>query len=296
MDLKVRHLISDVAVIGQPGVIGARTKCCKTLLALDMALSVSAGIPFLGHFVVPQAGPVVMLSFESGGATLRENFYRMGLARGLTPDEVADLPVYWQFEHRPCLSDPSHINALGELVSKVGAKLVIDDPLNLTLFAPGDVPRSGDLFYMGQRLAGLGDLCRTTGVTLYVLHHFRKTGVPSDEEPASLDELSMSGVAEFVRQWILLQRRQPYADDGQHDLWCRIGGMLVTPVSTACRSTRAGTAGRGRLASSEWPTCALKSSSSGKTARPKNRANEKKNTPAACSGRCNNFPTATRPR
>lgn len=224
MDLRQTYLIDRVTVQGQQGTIGGRSKCCKTLVAIDMALSVASGTPFLGHFHVPQAAPVIFLSYESGGATLQRTFDLMARSRGLTPDDTASLPIYWQFEDRICLSDPWHIDAAADLVKRLGAKLLIDDPLYLTLFGPGDVPKSGDLFYMGQRLAGLGELCHSTGVAAYVLHHFRKSAIQDNDEPAGLDELSMSGLGEFVRQWVLLQRRQPYANDGRHELWARIGG------------------------------------------------------------------------
>jgi len=220
----LRHLVKDCLIQGQPGVVGGRSKCCKTLVALDLALSVASGTPFLGHFEVPQPENVGFFSFESGPATLQLNFYRMALARGLSPDDIFDLPIFWQHEHRPCLSDASHIGALGELVAKHDLRLLVVDPLYLTLFGPDDAPKSGDLFFMGQRLAGLGDLSLATGATVLVLHHFRKSAIQDNDEPAGLEELSMSGVGEFVRQWILLQRRETYANDGTHQLWARIGG------------------------------------------------------------------------
>lgn len=224
LDLEHNYLIRDVAIQGQPGGGGGRSKTCKTLVFLEMAVAVASGTPFLGSFEVPQAAPVGFFSYESGGATMQRHLLRIGQARGLTADDIASLPIYWQFQDRVCLSDPEHLEAMGELVSKHDLKLLIVDPLYLTLFGPGEMPKSGDLFYMGQRLAGLGDLCRKTGVTLYVLHHFRKSGVKDDEEPAGLEELSMSGLGEFVRQWLLLQRRTPYANDGHHELWARVGG------------------------------------------------------------------------
>ena len=34
----------------------------------------------------------------------------------------------------------------------------------------------------------------------------------------------MSGIGEWARQWLLLQRRCPYQSDGNHELWMRCGG------------------------------------------------------------------------
>ena len=224
LDLRQQYLVKDAVVLGQPGVDAGRSKSCKTMTGLDLIVSVAAGRKWLDYFEVPQAAPVGVFSFESGAPTIRDAFSRIAKSKGLTPDEMQDLPISWQFDNRPILSCAKHIDAMGELATKLGWKLIFVDPLYLTLFGPGDAPKSGDLFAMGQALAPLGDLARNTGAAVYVCHHFRKTGILDNEEPAGLEELSMSGVGEFTRQWILLQRRTPYANDGHHELWARIGG------------------------------------------------------------------------
>jgi len=224
LDLRQQYLVKDAVVLGQPGVDAGRSKTCKTMLGLDLIASVASGRKWLGYFEVPQAASVGVFSFESGAPTIRDALSRIAKSKGLSPDETRDLPISWQFDNRPILSCAKHIDAMGELAAKLGWKLIFVDPLYLTLFGPGDTPKSGDLFAMGQALAPLGDLARNTGAAVYVCHHFRKTGILDNEEPAGLEELSMSGVGEFTRQWILLQRRTPYANDGRHELWARIGG------------------------------------------------------------------------
>jgi len=77
---------------------------------------------------------------------------------------------------------------------------------------------------MGPTLQGLAELGQRAGCTIALLHHFRKGGQPDDENPAGLEELAQSGVSEWARQWLLLQRRAPYQGDGKHLLWMRCGG------------------------------------------------------------------------
>jgi len=101
---------------------------------------------------------------------------------------------------------------------------VIIDPLYLALLSAETAGAASNLFAMGAALQPLSKLAQEAGVTLIVLHHFRKGGQPSEDEPAGLEELTMSGAAEWARQWILLQRRAAYQGDGRHLLWMRCGG------------------------------------------------------------------------
>src|SRR5271156_5847825 len=53
----VTSLWSEQAV----GIIGGEPKCCKSFLALDLAVAVAAGVPCLRRFTVPRAGRVLLL-------------------------------------------------------------------------------------------------------------------------------------------------------------------------------------------------------------------------------------------
>jgi RecA-family ATPase len=56
----VKNLWSEEGV----GIIGAEPKCCKTFLALDLAVAVAAGAPCLGRFPVSRAGRVLLYAAE----------------------------------------------------------------------------------------------------------------------------------------------------------------------------------------------------------------------------------------
>src|SRR3974390_3509885 len=61
-------LVDNVLVEGQPAVIGGPKKTLKTTCALDLAISLATGTPFLGHFRVAQPVRVAVLSGENGTA------------------------------------------------------------------------------------------------------------------------------------------------------------------------------------------------------------------------------------
>ena len=52
----VTGLWSEQAV----GIVGGEPKCCKSFLALDLAVAVASGTPCLRRFVVPTAGRVLL--------------------------------------------------------------------------------------------------------------------------------------------------------------------------------------------------------------------------------------------
>ncbi|MHB1036813.1 MAG: AAA family ATPase [Pirellulales bacterium] len=218
-DLRPRFRIRNVLVAGQPCIVGARAKGMKTSVACDLGVSLGSGTPFLGMFVADRCR-VGFWSGESGAAVLRETARRIAEARQV---DLADCSILWSF-CLPKLCREAHLDALATVIQKESLDVAIIDPLYLSLLDPQSQGRPGDLFYMGSLLSPLTEIAQSTGVTFVILHHFRKSGIADDAEPAGLEELTQSGVSEWCRQWILLQRRSPFQGDGRHELWMRTGG------------------------------------------------------------------------
>jgi hypothetical protein len=63
----VQGLWSDQAV----GILGGEPKCCKSFLALDLAVSVAAGTPCLRRFAVRRTGPVLLFPAQDSLAVVR---------------------------------------------------------------------------------------------------------------------------------------------------------------------------------------------------------------------------------
>jgi len=59
-----RWLIAGLWSEQAVGIVGGEPKCCKSFLALDIAVAVAAGIPCLRRFAVPRSGRVLIYAAE----------------------------------------------------------------------------------------------------------------------------------------------------------------------------------------------------------------------------------------
>src|ERR1043165_4325918 len=80
----VEGLWTDQAV----GILGGEPKCCKSFLALDIALSVASGSPCLRHYPVQRPGRVVFFPAEDSLAIVRQRLDGLAAAATLTLDQL----------------------------------------------------------------------------------------------------------------------------------------------------------------------------------------------------------------
>lgn len=218
-DFRLNWLIDYTLAAEQAGVIGAFAKSMKTTIAIDLALSLGTATPFLGKFNVRNKVRVAMLSGESGKWVIQETARRIAKSKGVN---LADAEVLWGFE-LPQLSDLMDLSELADGLKAAGVQVVIIDPLYLCLLTgstSGDM--SKNVYEMGPHLLAIARRCLEIGVTPLFIHHSNRTIKVG--EPMELQHLSGAGVAEFVRQWVLLNRESAYEGDGVHKIWMTIGG------------------------------------------------------------------------
>jgi len=89
----VEGLWSDEAV----GILGGEPKCCKSFLALDLAVSVASGAPCLRRFAVRRTGPVLLFPAEDSLVAVRRRLDGICSAAGVgfqsLPVEVITAPT-----------------------------------------------------------------------------------------------------------------------------------------------------------------------------------------------------------
>ena len=82
----VDQLWGDEAV----GIVGGEPKCCKSFLALDLAVAVASGAPCMRRFAVARSGRVLLFAAEDALHVVRQRL--VGIARAAGRD-LADLDI-----------------------------------------------------------------------------------------------------------------------------------------------------------------------------------------------------------
>lgn len=215
-DCSVEFLIPDVLAKGQHHILGGPLKCCKSLIATDLAVSLAMGGKFLDHF--PAARPVrtIILSGESGWPVFQENIRRISTARGATEQQLENLLTGVRL---PKFGNSLHQDAICTYIVEQKAEAVIFDCAYRCI--PGD--QVSNQFAMGEVLDSIGNALEAVGATLILLCHTPKHVAPGD--PLELDNVAFAGFSEFAAQWFIVNRQTRYEPGtGRHFLWAVVGG------------------------------------------------------------------------
>ena len=214
---ETRYLIPGILAAGQLGGIFGAFKTLKTSLTADLLISLASGTPFLGQFAVAQPGKVLFLSGESGLAALQSLARRICAARLLALDELKNFELCPRL---PRLDNGADMRSLRRIITNKKPVCVAIDPAYLSIRGYD----ARNLFAMGALLRPLAEIGDSTGCTILVVHHCKRSKYSSGD-PATLDDVAWSGFAEFAAQWLLLSRRRRFDPEaGRHELWFGAGG------------------------------------------------------------------------
>jgi hypothetical protein len=153
------------------GVLAAEDKAGKTWAILDLAVSVAAGRPWLGHFPCPQAGRVLVFLGEGNQRAIVRRLRAICAYKHLAVEELA-ARIRLCFRVPRLTSGTDLAAVTGELAASPAA-LVILDPLYL---AVGTAGAGADLYAMGAVLSAIQGVCQQAGAALVVVTHWNKTG------------------------------------------------------------------------------------------------------------------------
>jgi hypothetical protein len=155
------------------GVFAAEDKAGKTWAILDLALSVAAGAPWLGHFPCPPSGRVLVFLGEGGERAMVRRLRAVAAHHGVDLDELGEARLLRLCFRVPTLTSGEDLATIEAELADRPAALVVIDPLYL---AVGAGATGANLYAMGAVLSAIQAVCQAAGAALVVVTHWNKTG------------------------------------------------------------------------------------------------------------------------
>ncbi|MBI2392034.1 MAG: AAA family ATPase [Deltaproteobacteria bacterium] len=163
-----RWLVASLWARAGVGILGGAPKCCKSWLALEMAVAVASGASCLGVFAVGDVGPALLYMAEDAAPIVKTRLAGICRHRGL---ELASLPIH--LITAPALRlDRAHDQVrLRDAVAKYAPRMLVLDP-----FVRLHRIDENDAGQVSALLGYLRELQRAHDVAVLVVHHARKNG------------------------------------------------------------------------------------------------------------------------
>jgi hypothetical protein len=163
-----RWLVTGLWLDQSVGVLGGEPKCCKSFLALDLAVSVASGTACLRQFSVPTAGRVLLYAAEDALHIVRRRLEGICAAAQVS-FEGLDVQVITAPTVR--LDLPADRERLERTVDAFKPRLLVLDPF--VRLHRIDENLSGEV---APLLAYLRELQRRHAISVLVVHHAKKGG------------------------------------------------------------------------------------------------------------------------
>ena len=158
----VEELWTEQAV----GILGGEPKCCKSFLALDVAVSVASGAACLRQFPVRRQGPVLLFPAEDSLAIVRQRLEGIAAAAQVP---FASLPVQVITAPSLRLDTATDRQRLSHTVQEQRPILLILDPL-IRLHRVDE----NDATQIAALLSYLREIQRQFQLAVMLVHHARK--------------------------------------------------------------------------------------------------------------------------
>ena len=148
------------------GIVGGEPKCCKSLLALDIAVSVASGAPALRKFLPAQTGRVLLFAAEDAPHIVRRRLEGIACAAGVA---FAALDIHAITTPTVRLDLGEDQRRLQETVEALRPKLLVLDPFVRLHRIDENVAAE-----VAPVLGYLRELQRRFEMAVLLVHHARK--------------------------------------------------------------------------------------------------------------------------
>lgn len=179
---KLKWLVEDSWVDQSVGFISGRSKSYKTWIALDLALSIVSGKPFMGSFGVARTGPVILVQEEDPMPVLQERLRLIGNAKDMLPSaeyDAGNKTLTVNFPDWPLhiinlqgfnLQSSERVDQVRKLIAEINPVMVILDPLVVMLGAVDEF-RASEVSVLLQTIKFWRE---EFGCSIAVVHHWNK--------------------------------------------------------------------------------------------------------------------------
>jgi AAA domain len=148
------------------GIIGGEPKCCKSFLALDLAVAVASGTPCLRRFPAGQCGPVLLFAAEDDAVVVRRRLEGIAAVAGV---DFENLDVHLITVPALRLDRNDDRLALAATVAHLRPRLLVLDP-----FVRLHCIDENAAAEVAPLLAYLRHLQRDLHTAVALVHHSRK--------------------------------------------------------------------------------------------------------------------------
>jgi hypothetical protein len=166
-----KWLIEDLWTASSVGWVAGQPKSLKSWTALEMAVSVASGTPFLGRFKVHDRGKVLIYLAEDSLRAVRERLEALARRHNLA---IGDLDIDAITASSMRLDLGRDQVRLQKTVRALSPRLLVLDPL--VRLHSADENSSAEI---SSLLAYLRGLQREFELSIAVIHHVRKSAAPS---------------------------------------------------------------------------------------------------------------------
>jgi hypothetical protein len=160
------------------GILGGAPKCCKSWLALDIALSIASNTKCLDTFAVHDHGPVMLYMAEDAAPVVKSRL--LGICRHRRT-KLDELPIDVITASSMRVDRPRDQLRLHRTVQRAKPRLLVLDP-----FVRLHRVDENDAGAVSGVLGYLRTLQRELDVAVLVVHHARKNGVSNGQAGQNL--------------------------------------------------------------------------------------------------------------
>lgn len=184
---QLRWLIDEAWVDRSVGFISGRSKSYKTWMALDLALSVVSGAPFLGRYPIRRTGPVLLVQEEDPTPVLQDRLRLIGKSKDMLPKatltddmlhiEYPDYPLHIINLQGFNLQVEDKVAQIRRMIAEINPVMVILDPL-IVMLGSVDENRATEV---AQLLQVVKMWREEFGCSIVIVHHWNKGGLEEGE-------------------------------------------------------------------------------------------------------------------